>query len=96
MTTITITTLLYHSPDTQLTRLLWCIHVELVAFVVLLLCIMRKEIPYYLLTAIPIFPLALAAVDVDGFPFTLRLAFKASRMSVVSSGSSSSSLETTF
>ena len=31
----------------------------------------------YSLTAIPIFPLALAAVDVDGFPFTLRLAFRA-------------------
>jgi hypothetical protein len=28
----------------------------------------------YLLTVMPIFPLALAAVDVDDLPFTLRLA----------------------
>jgi hypothetical protein len=51
---------------------------------------------YLLTAAIPIFPLALAAVDVEGFPFTLRLAFKASSMSVVSSGSSSCSLTVTF
>ena len=53
-------------------------------------------IAYYLLTAIPIFPLALAAVDVDALPFTLRLAFKASIISVVSSGVSSTSLNVTF
>ena len=52
-------------------------------------------LPYLLIAAIPIFPLALAAVDVDGFPFTLRLAFRASSMSVVSSGFSSS-LTVTF
>jgi hypothetical protein len=52
-------------------------------------------IPYYLLAAIPIFRLALAAVDdVDDLLFNLRLAFKASIMSVVSSGSSSSCLGT--
>ena len=53
-------------------------------------------LPYLLITAIPIFPLALAAVDVDGFPFTLRLAFRASSMSVVSSGFSSSSFMVIF
>jgi hypothetical protein len=51
---------------------------------------------FYLLTAAtPIFPLALATVD-DCFPFTLRLALRASSMSVVSLGSSSCSLMVTF